>query len=171
MASVENRLAPGAPAPSAHHVELPYAGLLYAEDGAVARLTLNRPQAHNALSMQLSNEFIHALERVRDSTTIKVLVVEGTRHRTSAGGQQLPAPIMQSVSIFRRVSWIITIIHEKVPHIALDESELRSAVRPTAAASSFETWAELRWCGHDGGSPQGLTVRFIAARSLTAANL
>ncbi|GFG53758.1 enoyl-CoA hydratase/isomerase family protein [Mycolicibacterium agri] len=85
MASVENRLAPGAPAPSAHHVELPYAGLLYAEDGAVARLTLNRPQAHNALSMQLSNEFIHALERVRDSTTIKVLVVEGTGGTFCAG--------------------------------------------------------------------------------------
>ena len=65
----------------------------------------------------------------------------------------LLSPIMLSISILRHKSWIISIIHEQVPHIALDESESRSAVRPTAAAPSFETLAELRWCGHRGGTP------------------
>src|SRR5256885_15208037 len=65
------------PAPSAHNVAQPYQELLFDEDGPVVRLTLNRPAVRNALSMRLSDELIHALERVRDSSTIKVLVIRG----------------------------------------------------------------------------------------------
>jgi enoyl-CoA hydratase len=51
--------------------------LLYEEDGPVARVTLNRPERHNALSMQLSEELTAVLETVRDSQTVKVLVLGG----------------------------------------------------------------------------------------------
>jgi enoyl-CoA hydratase len=51
--------------------------LLYEEDGPVARVTLNRPERHNALSMQLSEELTAVLETVRDSRTVKVLVLGG----------------------------------------------------------------------------------------------
>ena len=74
-----------APAPSAHDVRLPYKHLVYVEDGPVARLTLNRPHARNALSIRLSDELIHALEHVRDSTTLKVLVIQGAGGTFCAG--------------------------------------------------------------------------------------
>jgi len=74
-----------APAPSAHAVRLPYKNLVYIEDGSVARLTLNRPHARNALSIQLSDELIHALEHVRDSTTLKILVIQGAGGTFCAG--------------------------------------------------------------------------------------
>lgn len=67
--------------------------------------------------------------------------------RTLRHSDALLSPKPLSYTTFRAFSWIISIIHEKLPHIALDESESPSAVRPTAAASSFETCAELRWCG------------------------
>jgi enoyl-CoA hydratase len=61
------------------------AELIYQEDGPVARITLNRPERRNALSMQLSEELTAALERVRDSRSLKVLVVGGAGETFCAG--------------------------------------------------------------------------------------
>jgi enoyl-CoA hydratase/carnithine racemase len=61
------------------------AQLSYEEDGPVARITLNRPERHNALSMQLSDELTAALERVRDSGALKVLVIGGAGETFCAG--------------------------------------------------------------------------------------
>jgi 1,4-dihydroxy-2-naphthoyl-CoA synthase len=60
-------LRPVPQAPSSHRITGPYEQLLYDDDGPVVRLTLNRPAVRNCLSMQLSDELTHALERVRDS--------------------------------------------------------------------------------------------------------
>lgn len=59
--------------------------LIYEEDGAVARITLNRPERRNALSMQLSDELTAALELVRGSAAVKVLVIDGAGE-TFCGG-------------------------------------------------------------------------------------
>lgn len=59
--------------------------LRYEEDGPVARITLNRPERRNALSMQLSDELTAALERVRDSGSLKVLVIRGVGETFCAG--------------------------------------------------------------------------------------
>jgi enoyl-CoA hydratase len=59
--------------------------LIYEEDGPVARLTLNRPERHNALSMRLSDELTTALEQVRASETVKVLVIRGAGETFCAG--------------------------------------------------------------------------------------
>lgn len=50
-------------APSAHRIDGHYAELRFEESGPLARITLNRPHARNALSMRLSDELTHALER------------------------------------------------------------------------------------------------------------
>ena len=59
--------------------------LLYQEDGPVAQITLNRPERRNALSMQLSEELVAALEFVRRSETVKVLVIAGAGGTFCAG--------------------------------------------------------------------------------------
>ncbi|MGI9085836.1 MAG: enoyl-CoA hydratase/isomerase family protein [Aeromicrobium sp.] len=71
--------------PSSHHVTRDYEELLYGEDGPVGRITLNRPRARNALSMKLSDELTHALEQVRDSASLKVLVIRGAGGTFCAG--------------------------------------------------------------------------------------
>ncbi|PZS25199.1 MAG: crotonase [Pseudonocardiales bacterium] len=72
-------------APTAHGIDGAYTQLRYAEDGPIARVTLDRPQARNALSMQLSDELTHALERVRDSVTVRVLMIRGAGGTFCAG--------------------------------------------------------------------------------------
>ncbi|KAA8877298.1 enoyl-CoA hydratase/isomerase family protein [Nocardia colli] len=76
---------PKAGAPTSHNVTRPYEHLIYEDTGQVATITLNRPHARNALSIALSDELIHALEVVRDSETLKVLVIQGTGGTFCAG--------------------------------------------------------------------------------------
>jgi enoyl-CoA hydratase/carnithine racemase/ketosteroid isomerase-like protein len=59
--------------------------LLREQDGPVVRLVLNRPERRNALSIQLSEELIDALEAVRRSRSAKVLVIEGAGETFCAG--------------------------------------------------------------------------------------
>jgi enoyl-CoA hydratase len=59
--------------------------LIYEEDGPVARITLNRPERRNALSIQLSEEFVAALEFVQRSETVKVVVIGGAAGTFCAG--------------------------------------------------------------------------------------
>jgi enoyl-CoA hydratase len=59
--------------------------LLYEEDGPLARITLNRPERRNALSMRLSEELVSVLELVQRSETIKVLVISGAAGTFCAG--------------------------------------------------------------------------------------
>ncbi len=59
--------------------------LLYAEDGPVARITLDRPEKRNALSIALSDELIRAVALVQKSTDVKVLVIGGAGETFCAG--------------------------------------------------------------------------------------
>jgi len=59
--------------------------LIFACDGPVARITLNRPKVTNALSMRLSDELHAAIDYVRDSDSLKVLVVDGAGGNFCAG--------------------------------------------------------------------------------------
>jgi len=54
-----------------------YEFLKYSEKDGVARVTLNRPEKINSLSIKMSAELHEAITRVRDSTALKVLVFEG----------------------------------------------------------------------------------------------
>ena len=53
-----------------------YEQLIYEEKDQVARITLNRPDALNALGKKLSDELVKAIEMVRQSTKVKFLVIK-----------------------------------------------------------------------------------------------
>lgn len=59
--------------------------LRFDEKGPVARITLNRPEARNALSIALSAELYDAILLVQESTTIKALVIDGAGETFCAG--------------------------------------------------------------------------------------
>jgi enoyl-CoA hydratase len=59
--------------------------LRYVEDGPVARITLNRPEKRNALSIALSDELIRAIALVQDSTDVQVVVIGGAGETFCAG--------------------------------------------------------------------------------------
>ena len=51
--------------------------LIYEELGEAAFITLNRPDAHNALSRDLSDKLVAAIEQVRASEKLHILVLRG----------------------------------------------------------------------------------------------
>ena len=63
-----------------------YANITLARDGAVARLTLNRPDRRNALTHAMMLELEDAFGRVRDDPSCRVLVLRGAGGHFSAGG-------------------------------------------------------------------------------------
>ncbi|MDO9264137.1 MAG: enoyl-CoA hydratase/isomerase family protein [Desulfosalsimonadaceae bacterium] len=46
-------------------------------EGDVARILLNRPEVHNALSIELSDMLVEAIRTIKKSTTIKFVVIKG----------------------------------------------------------------------------------------------
>ena len=62
------------------------ADLLFDVDGRVATITLNRPEQMNAFSEEMIERWIQALEEVRDSDTIRVVIVKGNGKAFCTGG-------------------------------------------------------------------------------------
>jgi enoyl-CoA hydratase/carnithine racemase len=61
------------------------AGLLVREDGPAARITLNRPEKRNALSLDLMLELLAALRRVSAADGVRAIVVDANGPAFSAG--------------------------------------------------------------------------------------
>lgn len=78
--------------------------LRYSENDGVIRITLDRPERRNALSMQLSNELVEALELARRSATAKVLVINGSGDTFCAGDDITEMPSWGDANeVMRRV--------------------------------------------------------------------
>jgi enoyl-CoA hydratase len=61
----------------------------YAADGGVATVTLDRPETRNALSDELLDELIGALERARDDPAVRCVVLTSSHERVFSSGADL----------------------------------------------------------------------------------
>ena len=59
--------------------------LIYEEKDQLASICLNRPESLNALSMKLSDELVGAVEMLRQSTTVKFVVIKGAGENFCVG--------------------------------------------------------------------------------------
>jgi len=62
------------------------ADLIFTVEGHIARITLNRPESLNSFSEEMLDLWINALEEVRDSEEIRVMVLSGNGKGFCAGG-------------------------------------------------------------------------------------
>ena len=62
-----------------------YQDILYETQGAVAYVTLNRPQALNALSNRLRGEMLHAMKVAERDESVHVIVLKANGRAFSAG--------------------------------------------------------------------------------------
>ena len=58
---------------------MPHETLIVARDGPVLKVTMNRPEARNALSPVMVRELTQAFEEARDDAAIRVVVLIGRR--------------------------------------------------------------------------------------------
>jgi len=64
----------------------PFQVLIYEVEGPICTVILNRPERRNALSTQLVNELIVALETARDDPEVRVVVLTGAGGAFCSGG-------------------------------------------------------------------------------------
>jgi enoyl-CoA hydratase/carnithine racemase len=61
----------------------------YEVDGAVARITIDRPERHNAMSFQVMQELAESLDLARADDSVRVVVLTGAGERAFCAGADL----------------------------------------------------------------------------------
>jgi enoyl-CoA hydratase len=138
-------------APSGRNVQAPYEQLDYVERGPVVMLTLNRPHVRNALSVRLSDELIHALERITDSTSLKVVVMQGAGGTFCAGDDISEMPrwgdandVMRRVSGYQHMADTLEQL-DKITIARVDGYAVGGGLEITMACDFVIATASARW--------------------------
>jgi len=85
-------------------MDQPAAALLLRQDqDGIARLTLNRPQARNALSLALMEALLAELTRLADDRSVKVVTIAGAGPGFCAGHDLKELRAKPSADLYRRV--------------------------------------------------------------------
>jgi enoyl-CoA hydratase/carnithine racemase len=90
-----------------------YQSLLVAEEGAAARITLNRPEKRNALSLELMEELVAALREASARTATRAIVIEGAGPAFSAG-HDLSEMIGRDEAFYRELFGVCTVMMETI---------------------------------------------------------
>lgn len=99
--------------------------LLVERDGAVATLTLNRPQSHNAISMEMYRALPEVVASIEDDRSVKVLVVRGAGEKSFASGAD--------ITEFERERSDATKAENYNEKVAAAEEALEGMTKPTIA--------------------------------------
>lgn len=139
-------------------------------DGAIATLTLNRPQALNALDVAMTAALGAALERVEDDPAIRVVVLRGAGPHFMAGGDikwfhgMLDMPVAERKA---RFGALIDDVHQSVTRLRRMDKPVIAAVQGAVAGfgvsllnacdlalAADDAYFTLAYC-HIGTSPDG----------------
>ncbi len=125
--------------------------LIYAEADDLATITLNRPAKRNALSMQLSEELIRALEHVQNSTVLKMLVIRGAGDHFCAGDDIGEMPRWGNANDVcrrvRRYQYMANLLQDldKVTIAAVDGVAVGGGLEITMACDFVVATERARW--------------------------
>ncbi|MEP6893254.1 MAG: enoyl-CoA hydratase [Gaiellaceae bacterium] len=95
--------------------ETEFAGLLL-DRGQTARITLNRPEKRNALSLELMEELIRALESVSVDSETRTIVLEGAGPVFSAG-HDLSEMIGRDLRFYQHLFDVCTVLMETIHRV------------------------------------------------------
>ncbi len=125
--------------------------LRYAEKDQVAWITLNRPKAYNALSMNLSDELVTAIEMVRKSTTLKFVVIKGAGNNFCVGDDITEMPQWGNANeVMRRVRYYQNMANQleeldKITISAVDGYAVGGGLEITMACDFVIATERARW--------------------------
>jgi methylglutaconyl-CoA hydratase len=77
--------------------------ILYEVDGAIARITLNRPEKRNALNADLIADLEKALRQANDNSGIRVVVIAGAGADFSSGADLSALELISKASVAENV--------------------------------------------------------------------
>ncbi|WP_280768672.1 enoyl-CoA hydratase-related protein [Salipaludibacillus daqingensis] len=89
--------------------------LIYKKDG-IGKLTLNRPEAANALSKVMLEEIVHQLETWKEDPSIRVLLITGAGEKVFSAGADLKERAGMDESNVREAVALIRTMIQKIHH-------------------------------------------------------
>lgn len=89
---------------------------LLVERGSSARITLNRPEKRNALSLELMEELIGALESLSTDPEVRTIVVEGAGPAFSAG-HDLSEMVGRDLGFYQQLFDVCTVLMETIHRV------------------------------------------------------
>jgi enoyl-CoA hydratase/carnithine racemase len=90
--------------------------VLVAREGVLARVTLNRPDKRNALSLELMQELIDALDTIGADPDVRAVVIEGAGVAFSAG-HDLSEMVGRDLPFYQRLFDVCTELMEKIHRV------------------------------------------------------
>jgi enoyl-CoA hydratase/carnithine racemase len=93
-----------------------YRSLLVVAEESAARITLNRPEKRNALSLELMDELIVALREASARTATRAIVIEGAGAAFSAG-HDLSEMIGRDEAFYRELFGVCTVMMETIHEV------------------------------------------------------
>jgi 2-(1,2-epoxy-1,2-dihydrophenyl)acetyl-CoA isomerase len=110
--------------------------LLFQQDGAVAKLTLNRPAAANAIDLALARQLMLAAIRCDEDESIRCVLLTGSGRFFCAGGD-VRSFAAAGASIGALLKEITAYLHMAVSRFARMNKPLVTAVNGSAAGGGF----------------------------------
>ena len=118
-----------------------YEEIKFTAEGPIAILTLNNPKKINALSKQMIQEVIDALDRVSTDERIKVMIINAEGKHFCAGhylAEMIGGGVKEHKSIFEECTRMMQLIHE-IPQPVI--AQVQGVA--TAAGCQMVAWCDL----------------------------
>jgi 2-(1,2-epoxy-1,2-dihydrophenyl)acetyl-CoA isomerase len=113
-----------------------YSTIDFTRDGAVARITLNRPDAANGLSLQMARELLEASIACRGDACVRAVLLTGNGRFFCAGGD-LKGFVEHGEALYAFVKELTTLLHAALANFARMRAPLLVAVNGAAAGAGF----------------------------------
>jgi 2-(1,2-epoxy-1,2-dihydrophenyl)acetyl-CoA isomerase len=113
-----------------------YQNLRYAVQDGVATVTLDRPDAANAIDLDLGRELMHVAIRCDDDPAVRAVLLTGTGRMFCAGGD-LKAFASEGARLPSLLKELTTYLHAATSRFARMDAPLVVAVNGTAAGAGF----------------------------------
>ena len=108
--------------------------VLFQLDGAIGRITLNRPQSYNAMNLALMKDF-RAAVRQCESERVRAVVLTGAGKAFSAGGDL--AAFAAAADPKAQLKEMADVLHEGIEGLAALDAPVVAAVNGTAAGAGL----------------------------------
>ena len=115
---------------------MPYTALLFAVRDSIARITLNRPDAANALNVDLARDLMHAALQCDEDPTIRAVIITGTGRMFCAGGD-LKSFAAQGENLAYHLKEVTTYLHAAMSRFTRMNAPIVAAINGTAAGAGM----------------------------------